>query len=99
MFYLIKNSKLLDSINYLFAMSTPLSCSDSKYSLFNGGLGCSIDSCGQYNKCLTVLSTKYIETSGCCRIKVLEPNFVTVLVYMFIVPVIGVASLGALGGI
>lgn len=31
--------------------------------------------------------------------KILEPNFVTVFVYILIVPVIGIASLGALGGI
>lgn len=80
-------------------MSRPLSCSDPKFNLFNGGLGCSVDGCGQYNKCLTVLNEKFIETTGCCRMKILEPNFMTVFVYILIVPVIGIASLGALGGI
>ncbi|CAD8144664.1 unnamed protein product [Paramecium octaurelia] len=79
-------------------MSRPLSCSDPKFNLFNGGLGCTVNGCGQYNKCLTVLNDKLIETTGCCRMKILEPNFVTVFVYMLIVPVIGIASLGALGG-
>ncbi|CAK88146.1 unnamed protein product (macronuclear) [Paramecium tetraurelia] len=79
-------------------MSRSFSCSDPKFNLFNGGLGCSIDGCGQYNKCLSILNDKFIETTGCCRMKILEPNFVTVFVYMLIVPVIGIASLGALGG-
>ncbi|CAD8059519.1 unnamed protein product [Paramecium sonneborni] len=79
-------------------MNLPLSCSDPQFNLFNGGLGCSLNECGQYNKCLTVLNEKFIETTGCCRIKILEPNFMTIFIYILIVPVIGIASLGALGG-
>lgn len=35
---------------------------------------------------------------GCCREGVLYPSAVSILVYIMIVPIIGIGSLGALGG-
>ncbi|CAD8144559.1 unnamed protein product [Paramecium pentaurelia] len=39
--------------------------------------------------------SNFIETTGYCSIKVLEPNFVTILFYILIVSLIGIASLRA----
>ncbi|CAD8204017.1 unnamed protein product [Paramecium octaurelia] len=77
-------------------------CTDPLYSLFNGGLACSANSCGQLSKCLPLNiqsdSGFGINIKGCCRKSMLDPNALNIIIYILIIPVIGIGSLGALGG-
>ncbi|CAD8102386.1 unnamed protein product [Paramecium primaurelia] len=77
-------------------------CTDSLYSLYNGGLACSPTSCGQLSKCLPLNTQRNsglgIDIKGCCRKSILDPNALNIIIYILIIPVIGIGSLGALGG-
>lgn len=47
--------------------------------------------------CRVVTSDKNIN-SGCCRKSIFSANALQIIIYILIIPVIGIASLGALGG-
>lgn len=77
------------------------SCQSSKYTLFQGTVQTCNNTCGQFADCLTVFykdgSVSSVER-GCCREGYLYPNAATIIVYILIMPIIGIGSLGALGG-
>ncbi|CAK58421.1 unnamed protein product (macronuclear) [Paramecium tetraurelia] len=82
-------------------MSSILSCQNDQYSLFQGRgtINCQSSTCGQFSACNSLLvSGKPTGQVGCCREGVLYPNAVSIIVYILIIPIIGIGSLGALGG-
>ncbi|CAK88144.1 unnamed protein product (macronuclear) [Paramecium tetraurelia] len=82
-------------------MSSFFSCQDDQYSLFQGvgTINCHSSTCGQFSVCSSLaFKGQPISEIGCCREGILYPNAVSIIMYILIIPVIGVCSLGALGG-
>ncbi|CAD8204027.1 unnamed protein product [Paramecium octaurelia] len=77
-------------------------CGSSQYSLFQGTntLKCinMKDFCGSYSQCLQVNDQIGPSSYGCCREDYLYPRAANIIVYILIIPIIGIGSLGALGG-
>ncbi|CAD8048045.1 unnamed protein product [Paramecium primaurelia] len=82
-------------------MSSFFSCEDDQYSLFQGvgTINCNNSTCGQFSVCSNLsFKGQPINQIGCCREGVLYPNAVSIVMYILIIPIIGICSLGALGG-
>ncbi|CAD8114964.1 unnamed protein product [Paramecium sonneborni] len=72
-------------------------CQSGHYTLYQGILDCTPNSnfCGQFASCVqTTINNKL----GCCREDYLYPSAANIIVYILIIPIIGIGSLGALGG-
>ncbi|CAK92851.1 unnamed protein product (macronuclear) [Paramecium tetraurelia] len=78
------------------------SCSQGHFTLFQGKstLGCtnSTNFCGKFSSCVQVSSANGQAINGCCREDYLYPSIANIVVYILIIPIIGIGSLGALGG-
>ncbi|CAD8102383.1 unnamed protein product [Paramecium primaurelia] len=78
------------------------SCGSGQYSLFQGTstLGCRSQTnfCGTFSKCLQVTDKFEPYDYGCCREDYLYSSASNIIVYILIIPIIGIGSLGALGG-
>ncbi|CAD8196992.1 unnamed protein product [Paramecium octaurelia] len=78
------------------------SCLSNKYSLFQGKstIGCnnSTNFCGKFSSCAQVSDANGLIMSGCCREDYLYRSASNIIVYILIIPLIGIGSLGALGG-
>ncbi|CAD8196723.1 unnamed protein product [Paramecium pentaurelia] len=78
------------------------SCPSGQYTLFQGKNTLMCDRypnfCGAFSSCVQVSDAIGPSKLGCCRENYLYPSAANIIVYILIIPIIGIGSLGALGG-